>query len=256
MFKKEWVSTLVKALFVFLFPVSASAFKVSPIELNFSTKGKGLVQTIAVENDSESKIPVEISAFDRTHVSGKEIRVKTRDFYFFPKQFIMKPGEKRNIRISWMGIRSKEEPKDKRKKMQKGNVRIAQEKAYRLEVSQVPVDLKKKNEKKSGIKFLYNYVASLYVTPKNAKPDIRVESYKVLSDREIEFSIRNFGGAHAIFAFYNLYLKGDKNPVLEMTKQRDEIQAVNLLSGEKRLIRLKVPNSLTKGRKSFEFKKR
>jgi fimbrial chaperone protein len=242
--------------FLFL-PFSALAFKVSPIELNFSNKGPRSVQTILVENTTPDKIPVEIFAYERTHKKGKEKRVKTRDFYFFPRQFILKPGEKRNIRLSWMGLRSKTEPKDKTKRLKKGKTNLDSEKAYRLEVRQVPVDLKKAKGNKTGIKFLYNYVASLYVKPDKAKPFLEVYSYKKKNQEKYEFEIQNSGSAHAILAFYDLEAKkGKSKALIKMLKQESEIQGVNLLPGERRKLTLKVPKEMETGALEFEFKKR
>lgn len=243
-------------LVLFSFSSSSLAFRVSPIELNFSTKGKQSVQTISLENTTDSKIPVEIFAYDRIHKNGKETRVLTRDFYYFPKQFILKPGEKRNIRVSWMGIRDKTPPKDKKKMMKKGKTSLVQEKAYRLSLRQVPVDLKRLKSKKTGISFLYNYVASLYVTPPRAKPDLKVLSHKRLKANKVEFEIKNAGGAHAILSSYNLHALGKNSMVIDIKKQKDEVQGVNLLAGERRKVIMEVPKTLGKGQVSFEIKKR
>lgn len=243
-------------IFCLLVSLSANAFKVSPIELNFSNKGKSVVQTILVQNTTEAKVPVEIFAYDRIHIVGKEKRIRTRDFYFFPKQFILKPGEKRNIRVSWMGIRSKQAPKDKKLAMKKGKTSIVQEKAYRLEIKQVPVDLKRNKSKKTGIKFLYNYVASLYVTPPKAKPNFQVLSYRRVSPTKVELEIKNAGGAHAIMAQYNLQTQGDNAMVIDMIKQEDEVRGINLLAGEKRKVVFNVPAGIGRGNLTFEFKKR
>lgn len=240
----------------FLLPIQAQAFKVSPIELHFSSKGRNTVQTILVENTTEEKVPVEIFAYDRVHVEGKEKRVRTRDFYFFPKQFILNPGEKRNIRLSWMGIRPKKEPSDRKLRMQRGNTNITQEKSYRLEVRQVPVDLKKNKARKTGITFLYNYVASLYVTPGRGKPNFQVVSYKRLNSEQIEFDIRNIGTAHDILVHYNVLTKEKKPKIIEIKNQKDEVQGINLLAGERRKIVLNVPNNLKKGDFKFEIKKK
>jgi len=233
------------------------AFKVSPIELNFTNKGPRSVQTILVENTTKEKVPVEIFAYERKHAKGKERRIKTRDFYFFPKQFILKPGEKRNIRLSWMGIRSKEEPKDPSKRMKKGLVDIEYEKAYRLEVKQVPVELKKNKASKTGIKFLYNYVASLYVKPGNVKPALEVFSFKKKRPGFFDMEIQNTGGAHAILAFYDIEAKkGENKTLIKMIDQNKKIQGVNLLPGERRRLTLKVPKDIDSGALEFDFKKR
>jgi len=242
-----------------LLAVSTTAwgFKVTPIELNFENKGSRSVQTILVENTTKEKVPVEIFAYERSHANGQEKRVKTRDFYFFPQQFILMPGEKRNIRLSWMGVRSNVEPKDRSKRMKKGKVDIEYEKAYRLVVKQVPVELKKNKASKTGIKFLYNYVASLYVKPGKVKPSLEVYSFKRKSSSQFEMEIQNKGGAHAILAFYDIEAsKGESKTLIKMLDQDKKIQGVNLLPGERRKVTLKVPRDIDSGALKFDFKKR
>lgn len=258
MLSQQFLGRVFSLIFLCFFWLSEShAFRVSPIELNFDNKGPRAVQTILVENTTKNKIPVEIFAYERSHIKGKEKRVRTRDFYFFPQQFILKAGEKRNIRLSWMGLRPKKEPKDKSKRLKKGKTDLDYEKAYRLEVRQVPVNLKKNKGSKTGIKFLYNYVASLYVKPAKAKPFLEVYSYKKKNQETYELKIQNSGSAHAILAFYDLEARQAKNKTLiEMLKQDKEIQGVNLLPGERRKITLKVPKEMDSGTLEFEFKRR
>jgi fimbrial chaperone protein len=241
--------------FVCLLTCSFSfAFKISPIELNFETKGRGATQTVKVENTTKNKIPVEITAYERVHIDGKEKRVPTNDFYYFPKQMILKPGEKRNIRLTWMGLRDKS---DAKKAMKKGNTKIKTEKPYRLEVKQVPVDLKK-SESKTGISFLYNYVASLYVKPSKTKASLKVNSYKKSGKNLYKVSIENDGSSHAILSLYNLVAKksGQESFVVEMKGQGDLVEGVNLLPGEKRSVEIKIEDKLDTPGLNLEFAKR
>lgn len=235
---------------------SAFAFKISPIELNFDTSGRGATQTVKVDNNTKAKIPIEIFAYERNHKNGKETRVHTNDFYFFPKQFILKPGEKRNIRVSWMGLRKKGK-RLKLSPMVKGKTNITQEKSYRLEIKQVPVNLKKQ-ESKTGITFLYNYVASMYVKPPKVKAALLVKSFRKVGTNLYMVKIANDGTAHAILSYYNLVAKkaGKQAFVVEMKGQGDDVEGANLLPGETRTVKLKVLNRLDAGGLSLEFKKR
>lgn len=232
-------------------PYSLYAFKVSPIELEFSPAGASSVQTITVENTTPSKIPVEVSAYNRVHIAGVEKRLPTNDFSYFPKQFILKPGESRNVRITWMGERDALAIKGKGAVMQKGNANIKSEKAYRLEVKQVPVNLKSKKSSKSGIKFLYNYIASLYVKPEGIKPKVEVVSFTKKDQNTFVFDIVNKGGEHALLAQYNLFIypKGSKKPfIVKMKSQKQDILGVNLLAGEKRKVSLNIPENIMKSK--------
>jgi P pilus assembly chaperone PapD len=255
-FDVKFYTVVLSLLCSLLFCQASYAFKISPIELTFDTKGRGSTQTIKVENTTKNKIPIEIFAFERKHYNGKEKRTSTNDFYFFPKQFILKPGEKRNIRISWMGIRAQGK-NAKLNPMKKGKTNITQEKAYRLEVKQVPVNLKKRAAK-TGITFLYNYVASLYVKPPKVSADIKPKSFRKVGKNLYMVQIQNVGSAHAILAYYNLVAKknGKKAFMVPMKGQGGEVEGVNLLPGETRSVKIKVENKLDDVGLSLEFKKR
>lgn len=233
------------------------AFKVSPIEIEFEPDGTNSTQTIRLENDKDKNIPIEIEVLERLHKNGKEIRKPTKDFSFFPKQLILKPKEKRNIRISWMGERQNIDL-SKTKSQQfliNGNRRIKTEKAYRLEVKQVPVNLKRKRTE-TGIDFIYNYIASLYVKPVNSKADLIVTRINRLSNNELVAAVSNRGSSHAILAQYSLYAKSEKSSDIEiLADQVDEVRGINLLPNESRLIKFKLPIKTSSEKLSLKFKK-
>lgn len=249
--------------FVFVVVISYSSicqgFKVSPIELDFSPLGPESVQTIRLENNEENPIPIEITAYRRVQEHGKEKRLPTNDFYFFPKQLILKPGEKRNVRITWMGerpvLRNKSRMAEAQFKF--GNRKIKKEMAYRLEVKQVPVDLKKKEPTQTGIKFIYNYVASLYVRPSGVKPKIVAKKIVRVSKNKIKAQISNKGGSHGILSQYKALLKvKGLDSAYDISKQSNEFRGINLLSGETREVTLDLPPKISTGSLNLTFEKR
>lgn len=246
-------------LFACCFSFNAYAFKVSPIELDFAPTGPESVQTIKLENNEKRAIPVEISAFLRVQKDGKEERLPTNDFYFFPKQVILKPGEKRNIRITWMGQRpfSKDKAKMAKDSFKSGNKKIKTELAYRLEVKQVPVDLEKKKPTRTGINFIYNYVASLYVRPVGVKPKIVARKIKRLSKDKILAQIQNKGGSHGLLSHYKplLNVKGLNTPY-DLSDQSNDVRGINLLAGETREVTFKLPPRISTGKMNLVFERR
>jgi fimbrial chaperone protein len=197
-----------------------------------SPTGPEATQTFLVENNNGEKIALQVEAFHReVDPDGKETRKDTDEFSVFPQQMVLEPGEKRNIRLTWTGDRQ-----------------IKEELAYRLVVSQLPVDLKKPEQRKPGanITFLLQYVASVYVSPGAAAPKISVESLKKISDDKAELIVKNSGTAHKVLKGMHLYLKSDvdrpkkSRPEVNGLKLT-EIEAENVLPGKKR--RFEIPIS-------------
>ncbi|MFL5813753.1 MAG: fimbria/pilus periplasmic chaperone [Bdellovibrionia bacterium] len=213
-----------------LFSTSSWAFRFSPMVSTLSPIGPEATQTFLVENNNGEKIALQIETFHReVDTYGKETRRETDEFSVFPQQMVLEPGEKRNIRLTWTGDRQ-----------------IKEELAYRLVVSQLPVDLKKPEQRKAGanITFLLQYVASVYVSPGAAAPKISVESLRRLSDTKAELVLQNSGTAHKVLKGMHLYLKPEEGssqksrPELTALKLKD-IEAENVLPGRKR--RFEIP---------------
>lgn len=250
---------IIQFLSIYLLSNNILAFQVSPIEISFEPKGINSVQTVTLENSEKESVPIEINVFERRHVNGQEVRVPTKDFSFFPTRLVLKSNEKRSIRISWMGERDSIDPKklEKNQFLVEGNRNLKQEKAYRLEVRQVPVNIKRK-KKKTGFDFIYNYVASLYVAPVDAKAKIVVKSTKRISRNEMTAQIQNLGTSHAILAEYKVIASMvgvGNNPDTDLGRQAEEVRGVNLLPNETRTIKLQLPENTPSKNLELKFKK-
>jgi fimbrial chaperone protein len=200
-----------------------------------SPSGPESTQTFVVENNNGEKIALQIETFHRdVDAEGKETRKETDEFSVFPQQMVLEPGEKRNIRLTWTGDRQ-----------------IKEELPYRLVVSQLPVDLKKPEQRKVGanITFLLQYVASVYVSPGAAAPRISVDSLKRISDTKAELVLRNSGTAHKVLKGMHLYLRSEdesarkSRPELATIKLKD-IEAENVLPGRKRRFEIPVTKDI------------
>ncbi len=230
---KTPVSFLLASLWVcpFLFWAESSwAFRFTPMVSTLAATGPESTQTFQVENNGGEKIALQIEVFHREmDINGKETRKETDEFSVFPQQMVLEPGEKRNIRLTWTG-----------------NRQLKEELPYRLVVSQLPVDLKKPEQRKTGanITFLLQYVASVYVSPGSAASKILVDSFKKLSDSKVELVLKNSGTAHRVLKGMRLYSKVDSkaektSSELKGLKLKD-IEAENVLPGHSRRFELEI----------------
>ena len=88
-----------------------------------------------------------------------------------PSQIIIPPHSCRNVKVKWRGNDEFKQNPNK-------------EQAFRVVMSQFPVDLSKKKKKdQAAIQVVYEIKCSLYATPKGAKPDLKVayENAKVIA---------------------------------------------------------------------------
>lgn len=205
------------ALSFSVFACKALAFQLSPMVIQFSPEGARKTQVLTLENNGGEKVPLQIEAFSRhMDAKGEEVRQPTTDFVIYPEQVVLLPGEKRNVRLTWGGT-----------------IENAQEKAYRIVATQVPVNFKEKNaqSKKSGVSlnFLLQYVASAYVSPEGAVAKIKVKSVKALTDKKIELILKNEGTAHQVLHVKELSFLDGKKVVLKMNSVK-ELESANLLA--------------------------
>lgn len=170
---------------------SARAFRFVPISATLAPNGAGASATFTVENDGSERVALQAETLTREiDQFGVETRKPTKDLSVYPPQMSLQPGEKRNIRLTWAGDRD-----------------FQDERAYRLIVSQVPVDLKKEELSKPGgqIKFLLQYIASIYVAPAQAASKISVDGFELKSDK-LKIVFKNSGSAHRVLTGARIFL--------------------------------------------------
>lgn len=237
---KKIILTLVLALFT----LPSFAFRVTPMTAEFDAKGRGATQTFQVDNNGDKEIALEVDALTRKiDVHNKETREKTKDFMIYPLQLTVKPGEKKNIRVSYIGAESENEL------------------AFRLIVRQLPVNLEKKkpgDTAQSQINFLFEYVASLYVKGKQgAAPKLELQSVKK-EGNVAQITLKNVGGAHILFKSFNVILSDEKEKVeLNMgEKEYESLGGLNILSGDVRSLSLPLPSKIKGEKLKVDFKLR
>jgi fimbrial chaperone protein len=222
-------------------PITAHAFRLSPMVVQFSPAGRSATQTLTLENPGNERVAVEIEVFHRKiDADGKEDRsAATNDFTVFPAQLTLEPNQKRNLRVTWTGDQAP-----------------ASELAFRLVASQLPVNLQRPTNRadvKVNLKFVLQYVASLYVTPDGAKAHLEVTAAKMTKPGTAEVTLKNKGNAHRVLENARLKLIGEKGEFTVPEAAMQEVRAQNILAGDSRRFTFTVPKEFRAVRAELKF---
>lgn len=198
--------------------------------VQFAQEGSKATQVFVLENNGSDKVPVQLEAVTRDiAVDGTEKRAKTEEFIIYPEQVVLLPNEKRNIRVTWTGGK------------------VESEKAFRLIASQLPLEFHDENSKtvknNASLKFLIQYVASVYVTPPNAAPKVKVVAVKKLKPKQIEIEMANGGNAHKVMRPKLMQIFSGEKKVLEMKEVKD-LETENMLAGITRKFTVNLPQDV------------
>lgn len=153
-----WGLTATASLLV---PAIAHAMTVQPVVIDLVTAGRGMSEVIIVENTFERPLPVEVSVQaleltqDGVNATGKD----TGELAVFPPQATIRPGERQNFRIQYVG-----------------DPALDKSKHFYVTVAQLPVQT---TESASNIQLLYNFQVLVSVAPRDAKPAITISSAEI-----------------------------------------------------------------------------
>ena len=140
-------------------------------------------------------------------------------------------GQEQAIRVQWIG-----------------DPAPAQELAYRLIAEQLPIDLGEAQEEGGQMKLLVRYIASLYVVPDGAKPDVSLVSAGPAADGSgLELVFQNAGSAHALLSDLVLTISGGGNEVVLTKDQLETVAGQNVLAGRTRHFVMPWPAGITPG---------
>lgn len=203
-----------------------------------SPEGPDSSRSFFLENDSKESVAIEMKITGRAiDLQGKETQPEVPDldktFLIYPPQLIIKAGERRTVRVSYIG-----------------NKTIKGEQAFRLIAEQLPVAGKsdsKTPDRGASINVLLKYVAALYVTPSGSKPKLTVTATvpnPPSKDHKMELTLANQGSAHLILRNIELKLKsGNKKANLALNDLK-EVSGQNLLANATRKIMVPLPEPL------------
>ncbi|MCH9620780.1 MAG: hypothetical protein S4CHLAM20_01840 [Chlamydiia bacterium] len=218
--------------------VKVFTLSISPVDLEIDfNKGQGYYTLI---NDANSQKVIAISTKTRSmDIDGKNIMDATKDLIVYPKQVVLKPKEKRLIRVIW-----------------KAKKPIAHEKAYRIIFAEqnINVDFGEedlgKDERRAGLSFGVRFEGTVYIQPKKvAKSKIEVTSFdrkKIEGEDYFVITLENTGSKHKHIISKDLELellrsakgKEDWHLLTEELVQKYAGNALLILSKGKREIKI------------------
>lgn len=217
----------------------AAAFKLTPIEMEFAPSGRGATQTFVIENSGSAPEAIELRTYTRDmDAMGEDILVEDIDnFVVFPAQVILQPGQEQAVRVQWIG-----------------DPAPSQELAYRLIAEQLPIDLGEAQEEGGQMKLLVRYIASLYVVPDGAKPEVSLVSAGPAADGSgLELVFENSGSAHALLSDLELTINGGGNEVVLSKDQLETVAGQNVLAGRTRHFIMPWPAGIAQGPVEVSF---
>jgi fimbrial chaperone protein len=223
-------------LFFLISLLLCCSFSLSPMSQSLDPEAKIKQSQIFLENSSDKSMAVEISAKQRIQKEdGQEEMPDADDLQVFPPQLIIPAQEKRAVRIQWRPSQ------------------IESEKAYRIIAEQLPLEVEKNQQKKTGIKMLLKYIAAFYVTPSKARPKIEVLSIDIAD--QIVVKIKNTGSKHQLLNNARLRLENTKEKIILEGESLKGLTGENILAQSQRVFKIPRPKNVTndmKGSLSFD----
>ena len=205
---------LILPSFIVMFLLTSQAslasllFYLTPMMGNLSPAGKNASKAFQVVNASQDKsVAVELYLAKReVGIDGKEtyaIAKAEEDFLLYPPQTFLQPGEAQTVRVSWVG-----------------NPDPSYELAYRLIVEQVPLETNPQpsnvNNRQINITTLVRYGGSIYITPKDAVPNVVLESAVHQKGEggsdQLVLTLNNKGTAHTLLQNLTLTIVSQEQP--------------------------------------------
>jgi len=212
------------------------AMQLTPIEMDFTTSGRGTTQTFRLENNTRDPVAAEIMIKSRKmSLQGDDVLADAEDdFTVFPAQLVLQPGQVQSVRVQWV---SKTAPKS--------------ELAYRLIAEQLPIDVGKPPAQGGAVRLLVRYIASLYVVPAGAKGLLIVKSAErvdTASGPRLRVTLENQGNSRQVVRDAALRITGPgPNTVVLKDQQLQGLMGENILAGHARQFDLAWPQQLAQG---------
>ena len=195
-----WLATLVTVLAAS--PASAGSFSVTPVRVDLDPGGRA--QTVELRNDGAAAVMIQVEAFDWTdRAEAVEELAPTGDVLAAPPVFEFGPGESQIIRLAL-----------------RRPLAGAEERAYRLVISEVPNELQAGN----GVAVALRLNLPVFVTPPGAAPEPVWTAHR-LPDGGGELRLSNPGTAHVQLRRIRLAAEEGRGRPLLDTEEADRVLA-------------------------------
>ncbi|MDG2990581.1 fimbria/pilus periplasmic chaperone [Candidatus Synechococcus calcipolaris G9] len=227
--------------------LAGAAFHLAPMQTTFAPVGRGTTQSFEVVSSGTQPVAVEIHMVKRIIApDGTETNPNADDeFIVYPPQILLNPGERQRVRVTWLG-----------------DPNPPQELTYRIVAEQLPINLGQIETQQGGrnviIKTLFEYVGSVYITPRNAQADVGLDSLVAVANprggTQLKVTLINRGNRHQIMGRVSLAVQGENGEILQFSpEQLQAIAGENMLAGMKREFILPLPNGTPVGPMTGEF---
>lgn len=163
----------------------AKALQVSPMTTELLPSGPRSAYRMSVRNDAATTVTVEFQAMNlEVNDEGMPSRTdETADLIVFPPQSIIPPGREQLVNVRYAGSPQLEAPR-----------------MYIVRAAQLPVALSQTEagqDSGAEVKIAFNVNTHVFVSPPDAKPEIRVSSVKRAENGDALISVHNDGSGFA-----------------------------------------------------------
>lgn len=218
--------------------LAGGSYQLSPSNISLTPSGSRSTASFQVTSTGVEPVAIEVQILERQmDINGVETRPDAEDeFMVYPPQILLQPGESQTVRVTWLG-----EPE------------MATEQAYRLITEQLPINLEREESAPNGIQVgitaLYRYVASVYVTPREAASNVVLDATHEMRNGNdaLVLSFDNQGTAHQLLNDLTLTLETDGNRVELESEQLEGVSGENVLAQHQREFVLPWPDALPIG---------
>jgi fimbrial chaperone protein len=156
--------------------LSASAFRVTPVRVEFSQGNASTLLTVL--NESTEELRFQISAFTWTQDRQGAMKLdETKDITFFPALLTLKPNEERKVRVGTKSFATDTE------------------KTYRIFFEELPPLVNKAESSGASVRILTKMGIPIFVAPSKAKPDAAIDAAAV-NGGKLTFDVANRGNVH------------------------------------------------------------
>ncbi|RIV78177.1 molecular chaperone [Pelagerythrobacter aerophilus] len=235
--RKRLAALLTLAALIWSAP--AAAYDLRPIVVQLSPTGAGSGQTLVITNSHEVPIAIEVRAYRRQQMPNGEdtLTPEDEDLLIYPPQMVIPPRTSQSFKVQWVG-----------------DPAPARELAYRIVTEQLPIKLTQEIEAGSNadITVRYRYEAALYVMPSNAEPAARLISITRVTgedgSEQLELRIASEGTMRAILETPRVTIRGASGESMVLSgEQVQPLDALNVLPGAERVVRIAAPPGLSSG---------
>lgn len=189
LFSKNVIIRFVLTLGAFIGAGQATATTVSPVMVDLSTAGRGVVQNISVTNTGAGPLPVEIviTPLAPTQTGFQPSKAGTDDLLVAPPSALIPAGQTQTFRVQWVG-----------------DPELAKSKHYYVGVNQLPVKLP---EGQSAVQVVYNFQVLVSVSSPDKKPLLSITGVtaQTAEGRAVAaVTVANSGQAHGYISQHRL----------------------------------------------------